>query len=143
MWTDVTYEPGRVRAVAYREGEVIGEAAMVTAGAASEIRLAPDRTVLSADGMDLSYVLIEAFDRAGNPHPLADARVRISIDGPAHIAGVGNGNPQSFEPFRADYVDLFFGKAMLIVGAGQQAGRVTVRVTAEGLGSASTTIRIE
>jgi beta-galactosidase len=143
MWTDVTYEPGRLRAVAYREGEMIGEAGVVTAGEASELRLTPDRTVLSADGMDLSYVLVEAFDRDGNPHPLADARVRISVDGPARIAGVGNGNPQSFEPFRADYVDLFYGKAMLILGAGHQAGRATVRVTAEGLGSASTTIRIE
>jgi beta-galactosidase len=143
MWNDVTYEPGRLRAVAYREGAVIGEAEMATTGAPTEIRLTPDRAVLTADGMDLSYILIEALDADGNPHPLASQRVRISIDGPARIAGVGNGNPQSFEPFGSDYVDLFYGKAVLILGANHEPGAVGVRVSADGLRGATATIRIE
>ena len=49
---------------------------------------------------------------------LADATVTLHIEGPAHIAGVGNGNPQSFEPFQSNQVDLFYGKAMLILGSG-------------------------
>jgi beta-galactosidase len=143
MWNDVTYEPGQLRAVAYREGAVIGEAAVRTAGETRSIRLTPDRTTLTADGLDLSYILIEAFDADGNPSPLADDRVRISIDGPAHIAGVGNGNPQSLTPFQADFVDLFHGKAMLILGAGHEAGSVTVTAMADGMGSTSATIGIQ
>ncbi|MEJ2206749.1 MAG: glycoside hydrolase family 2 TIM barrel-domain containing protein [Gemmatimonadota bacterium] len=143
MWRNVTYEPGRLRAVAYKEGAVIGEATKTTAGEPREIRLSPDRTTLAADGMDLSYILIEAFDEDGNPAPLADARVTLDIDGPGRIAGVGNGNPQSFEPFRSDHVDLFFGKAMLILGSGHEAGNVRVRATAEGMEGATVTLRIE
>jgi beta-galactosidase len=143
MWRDVTYQPGELRAVAYREGEVIGEATVRTAGATSEIRLTPDRTTIAADGMDLSYILIEAFDANDNPQPLATERVRIAVEGPARIAGVGNGNPQSFEPFQADYVDLFYGKAMLILGAGHQSGTARVTARAEGLPSATVTVRIE
>jgi beta-galactosidase len=142
MWHDVVYEPGDLRAVAYREGVVIGEATVSTAGEPRAIRLTPDRSALAADGMDLSYVLIEALDEDGRPAPLADGRVRLSVEGPARIAGVGNGNPQSFEPFQADYVDLFHGKAMLIVGAGHEAGPVTVTAAVEGLEGATVTIRI-
>ena len=133
MWPDVVYQPGELRAVAYREGKVIGEAIMRTAGEPTEIRLTPDRTTLAAEGLDLSYVLVEAFDDDGNPAPLADARVRLELVGPARIAGVGNGNPQSFEPLHADYVDLFYGKAMVIVGAGYEGGEVQLRATAEGM----------
>lgn len=143
MWTDMVYQPGELRAVAYREGAVIGEATMRTAGEPRELRLTPDRTDLIADGMDLAYVLIEAYDADGNPAPLAGQRVRITVDGPGRIAGVGNGNPQYFEPLHADYVDLFFGKAMLIVGTGSETGRVRVRVEADGLRGASADIRVQ
>jgi len=41
--------------------------------------------------------------------------VNFRIKGPGEIAGVGNGNPQSHEPFVASYRKLFNGKAMLIL----------------------------
>lgn len=142
MWPDVVYEPGALRAVAYREGAPIGEATVRTAEAAHEIRLTPERTTLMADGMDLVYVLIEAYDRHGNLAPLADHRVRLAVRGPATIAGVGNGNPRSFAPFQAEHVDLFAGKAMMILRAEAGSGQARVTATAEGLDSATATIEI-
>jgi beta-galactosidase len=142
MWPDVMYAPGELRAVAYREGVEIGEAAVRTAGPAAEIRLTPERTSLAAGGMDLAYVLIEAFDDNGNPAPLAADRVRLRVEGPAEIAGVGNGNPQSFEPFQADYVDLFYGKAMVILRAGEGPGRVRVTAEADGLDGDRATLEV-
>ncbi len=47
--------------------------------------------------------------------PLAENIVQFKIEGPAEIAGVGNGNPMSLEPFQADHRKLFYGKAMLIL----------------------------
>jgi len=138
LWPDVLYQPGELRAVAYREGEVIGEATVETAGEPRVIRLTPDRTELTADGMDLSYILIEAYDADGNLAPRADNRMRITLDGPGEIAGVGNGNPQYFEPLHADYVDLSFGKAMLIVRTVPgETGRVGVRIESDGLRGAA------
>jgi hypothetical protein len=40
-------------------------------------------------------------------------------------------------------VDLFYGKAMLILGAGHQAGTARVTARAEGLPIATVTVRIE
>ena len=42
-WNDVVYEPGELKAVAYKDGRQIGEATMRTAGKPATIRLTPDR----------------------------------------------------------------------------------------------------
>jgi len=142
-WNDVLYEPGELRAVAYRDGQVIGEQVMRTASKPSFLRLTPDRDHLSADGEDLSFILVEAFDRNGIPCPLADQLVQFSVDGPGRIAGVGNGNPLSLEPFQADFRKLFNGKALLIVRADKGgAGEVTINAESEGLEPARVKIRI-
>ncbi|GAG31358.1 unnamed protein product, partial [marine sediment metagenome] len=101
-WSDVAYEPGELKAVAYKDGRKIGEAVMRTAGEPAEIRLTPDRQEISATGEDLSYILVEAVDEDGTLCPLADNLIHFEISGPAEIAGVGNGNPLSLEPFQAN-----------------------------------------
>lgn len=133
MWKDVSYAPGELKAVAYKGKEKIGEQVLKTAGKATQLRLTPDREVINIGGMDLSYLLVEALDENGQVVPLAKQRVSVAIKGAGSLAGVGNGNPQSFEPFQANHVDLFYGKAMIIVKSDQDVGEVDVAVTAKGL----------
>ena len=56
------------------------------------------------------------------------------------IAGVGNGNPLSLEPFQADHRRLFYGKAMLILRTTETPGTIKVAAQAEGLQPASVTL---
>ena len=107
---------------------------MRTAGEPARLRLTPDRTSLKADGDDLSYVLVEAVDKDGNLCPLAMNDVKLRLEGPATIAGVGNGDHHFPAEFDADHVALFYGKAMLIVRAAEQkGGAIRVTATSEGL----------
>lgn len=135
MWPDVVYEPGELMVNAYKNGKLLGKATMKTAGETAAIRLTPDRNHFKADGSDLSYVLIEAFDANGNPQPLANNELTIHISGPGEIAGVCNGNPQSFEPFKSDEVQLFYGKAMLLIQSTGKAGKIEIRVNSGNLDS--------
>ncbi|MCB9302857.1 MAG: DUF4982 domain-containing protein [Lewinellaceae bacterium] len=143
MWRDVIYEPGELRVVAYKEGQQLGEKVMPTAGKPSRLKLTADRTEITAGGLDLSYILIEALDENGNLAPLADNKVEISVEGAGRLAGAGNGNPQSFEPFQDKQVSLFYGKAMAIVRSGSDAGSTTVRVQAAGLRGDSVEVRVQ
>jgi beta-galactosidase len=143
MWNDIAYESGELKAVAYKEGVVIGESIMKSAGEPVEIRLAPDRKTISAGGMDLSYIVIEAFDKDGVPCPLADNQIDLSVKGPGTIAGVGNGNPQSLESFQADNIKLFYGKALLILKSDFKKGNVEVTASSKGLAKITTVIKIE
>ncbi|HOF93386.1 MAG TPA: glycoside hydrolase family 2 TIM barrel-domain containing protein, partial [Bacteroidales bacterium] len=71
MWHDVVYEAGELKVVAYRAGKVIGEKVLRTAGEAYTLKLTPDRSRLKASGEDLSFILVEAYDKNGNLCPLA------------------------------------------------------------------------
>ncbi len=143
MWKDVLYQPGELKAVAYKGGTYLGESIMRTANTPYKLKLSPDRTTIRVAGDDLSYILIEAFDKHDNPCPLASNTIDISLHGPGTIAGVGNGNPQSMKPFQSNSVDLFYGKAMLIVRSDASKGSITVVATSDGLQSASSLVKVE
>jgi beta-galactosidase len=142
-WLDVPYEPGELKAVAYQNGHKLGSAVMRTAGEPAELRLAPDRKSLKADGEDLSYVLVEAVDRDGNLCPLAMNDVRFKLEGDATIAGVGNGDHHFPAEFKTDHVTLFYGKAILIVRAAEgKRGSIRVTATSDGLRKAEVSLRL-
>ncbi len=143
MWRDVVYEIGELKAVAYKDGIKIGESIIKTTGEAAGLKLTPDRTTIKADNKDLSFLLVEAIDKDGLTHPLADNRIKIEISGPGTIAGVGNGNPQSLNPFRSDELSLFYGKAMIILRSGNEEGDVEIKVTSGGLEPATVKIRMK
>ncbi|MBN2021142.1 MAG: DUF4982 domain-containing protein [Sedimentisphaerales bacterium] len=118
-FNDVNYEPGELKAIAYKDGVEIGQAIMRTAGEPIKIKLTPDRTQLSATGDDLCFVLIEVLDANNTLCPLADNEIHFKIEGPGQIAGADNGDQLSYEPFQDDKHKLFFGKAVLIVRASE------------------------
>ena len=49
-FNDVNYEPGELKAVAYKDGKEIGQEVMRTAGEPAKIRLTPDRKEIKAGG---------------------------------------------------------------------------------------------
>jgi beta-galactosidase len=68
--------------------------------------------------------------------------IKFELSGPAEIAGVGNGNPLSLEPFQASECKLFFGKAMLIVRtASGEGGEIRITVSSDGLAPATVSSR--
>jgi beta-galactosidase len=142
MWNDVTYSPGELKAVAYKEGVEIAEQKMITTGKTSAIRLTPDRTTINAGSLDLSYITIDVIDDKGNVCPLADNDIQFQITGPGAIAGVGNGNPQSMESFQNNHIKVFYGRAMLIVRSSDQAGNIKIKATSPGLKDQSITITV-
>jgi beta-galactosidase len=143
MWNDVVYQPGELKAIAYKESAAIGEDNVKTSGEPFELRLTPDRKKISSGGMDLSYITIEAYDKDGNLCPLADNNINITIKGPGKIAGVGNGNPQSMEPFQTESIELFYGKALVIIRSGFKKGMLEITTNCDGLKKTLTNIEIE
>ncbi|WBL25755.1 glycoside hydrolase family 2 TIM barrel-domain containing protein [Zunongwangia sp. HGR-M22] len=143
MWKDVVYEPGEVKVVAYKQGEKLGEKILKTTSEATKIKLSADRKTIKANGMDLSYILVEAFDKDGNLDPLAKERLEIEVSGAGELAGAGNGDPQSFEPLQDDKVDLFYGKAMIILKSGMEAGTIKLKVSSENLKGETIKIKTE
>ena len=142
MWNDVVYQPGSIKVVAYKDGKPIAEDIVKTADEPYALKVTPDKTILKANEDDLSYLLVEAYDKNGILNPLADNKIEISVDGNVEIAGVGNGNPQSFEPFQSNYVHLFYGKAMIIIKSKHKEGTAKIKVTSKDLKSDSVSLKM-
>jgi len=140
MWR-LAFQPGTIRAVTRKEGAVVMEKEIHTAGPPAQIELVPDRTGLEADGRDLCFITVRILDSRGNLCPRADNLVRFELSGVGRIAGVDNGYQASLEPFKADRRKAYNGMCLLIVQAGKDAGRLQIEAFSEGLSSAGVAIK--
>ena len=129
----VKYEPGSVKVVARKDGKVVGEKEIRTAGEPKKIRLTPDRNTLNADGKDLSFVTVEIVDAEGNLCPLADNLVHFEVEGNLFITGVDNGSQTSMERFKDNKRKAFNGKCLVVLQNDGKTGAARLKAVAEGL----------
>jgi beta-galactosidase len=94
----VPYAPGRLEAVAKKDGREVARYVVETAGETVALRLTPDRKALAGDGCDAEPVTVEAVDAQGRVVPLAQNKVNFAIEGAGKILGVGNGDPNCHDP---------------------------------------------
>ena len=64
VWENISYEPGKIEAVAYRSGEnrPVARHQLSTSGKAVRLVAEADNDEWKADGLDLQHILIEAVD---------------------------------------------------------------------------------
>jgi beta-galactosidase len=142
IW-EVPYQPGTLKAVAYSGGKQVAEQEVRTAGAPARIKLIADRSVIHADGDDLSYLTVRVEDKDGNLCPLADNLIHFDVSGAGEIAGVDNGNAATTEPFHADHRKAFNGMALLILRSHNEPGKIHVDATGDGLAPAQLDIQVK
>ena len=80
---------------------------------------------------------VAVVDAQGRVVPTAGNLVTFQVSGAAHIAGVGNGDPSSHEPDRADTRHAFGGLGLAAVQSGETPGGATLTATADGPTSAT------
>lgn len=129
----VKFEPGTVKAVSRKNGMVVCEQEIHTAGEPAQIRLLADRTQIHADGRDLSFITVEVLDKDGNLCPDADNLIKFDMSGAGFIAGVDNGSPISLERFKAFCRKAFHGKCLVVLQNNKEKGNIKLVATSEGM----------
>lgn len=133
-WDDVTYEPGELKAVAYKNGEKWAETTVETTGEPTRLEATADRNNISADGKDLSFITVEVKDDQGRLVPDADNLIEFSIEGPGKIIATDNGNPADMVPFPSLRRKAFNGLALAVVRSIEnKPGVITITFKSEGL----------
>jgi beta-galactosidase len=133
---DVPYEPGVLRAVGKRAGSVVATVEVRTAGAAAALRLRLDRGEIRAGVRDVAHVEVEIVDADGVVVPTSDALVRFTVEGPAHLLAVGNGDPTDHSPYQARERRAFHGRLLAMIQSTRDPGSVRVTARADGLAPA-------
>jgi len=147
---DVTYTAGTISAKAYDEsGSLVDEYTVTTPGAVSKLVATADKTEIDANGYDLVYVEVDVTDANGNLKTTASNNITFSVDGPAVIAGVDNGDQATVRKYQNAYVltdrqnaniNAYAGKALVILRATDEGGEITLNIASSGLEGQTITI---
>jgi len=141
QWLNVPWEAGKIEVAAYRDGKECGRQVRWTAGEPASLKLTPDRTVITADGYDLSYVTVEALDAEGREVPAASDMLHFSVEGAGELFGVDNGNAADTLCLKGSDKAFFGGKALAVIRSIKgKRGNVTLTVTSD-FDTASTVIK--
>ena len=146
----VPYQPGELKVIARKGGQVVATMSHQTAGAPAKISITPDQTKLDPANRDLSYITIRVEDENGNFTPKAGKWVNIQIEGPGRLLGTGGGDPLGHTPFQASTFKTFNGLGLAIIaatsgpepeikpGSTRQPGEIIVKVNSKGMESVET-----
>jgi beta-galactosidase len=133
---DVPYAPGVVRAVGYRDGEIVADHVHATAGSASTVLLRSAQTQIRGDGTGVAHVEIVIVDEAANLVPHANPELAVEVGGPGFLAGLENGDPIDSSNYQSGRRNAFHGMALAMVQSKERRGTISVSVRADGLESA-------
>ncbi|MCR4853188.1 MAG: DUF4982 domain-containing protein [Prevotella sp.] len=128
-WNNVIYEPGELKVVVYdKNGQPAGEKHILTASKPASIKLEADRSLLSADGNDISFVTVSLVDENGTLIPNADDGLQFFVEGEGRFQAACNGDATSLESFTQPHMKLFNGQLVVLVRTTEKSGDITLRV---------------
>ena len=122
-----------VFSVPYKAGTLRAEAGgksvtLKTAGEPARLRLTPDRTVMTADGQSLIYVVAEVVDKDGIPVPEAAIPCEATIKGAGTLLAFASADLKDTEPYTSPRAKTWKGRAMLVIRSTQKKGSVSVSI---------------
>ena len=142
-WDNIAYAPGKLVAVAKKNGKVVARHQIENTGEAVALKLVPDMETWHADGKDLMHVRIYAVDKKGRrvlnmKDAKAFDKLTFQVKGDANIVAVDNGNISSDELHigktqleKTIQRNLFQGSALVILRAGDKPGKIELSVAGE------------
>jgi len=156
---NITYRPGLLEAVSYRNGREISRTCLKTVGEPAAIRLTaetfprtnisvPDNTAnsgsasgadisLASDGHSLAYISVEIVDSQGNRVPDAAIPLKAHVAGAGMLAGFGSANPVTEENYTAGSFTTYQGRALAVIRSGYEAGKASLTVSEDPASSGS------
>ncbi|CAH8285258.1 beta-galactosidase [Mariniflexile fucanivorans] len=138
----LNFQPGTLKAVSRKNGKVVLEKEIHTAGEVSKIELVTNKEQIINDHYDLVYVTVNLLDSDGNFVPKADSLIHFEIEGGGEIVGVDNGYQANLSSFKAKEIKAFNGKCLVIIQSNGKDDDIKLSVSADE-GAIKTFIEIE
>ena len=121
---------GDLKLEGYLAGKLVITKMMSGRGADRQLHVEPDDLELIGDGIDATRVVLRVTDEYGAVRPLANAAIKLSLEGPGEIVGE---NPFS----------LFGGVGAVWVKTKEAAGVIRLTATHPTLGSKTIQFRVQ
>lgn len=128
---ELAYEPGKLEAVAYRDGLESGRFALQTAKGNTHITVVCDKSKLKADGNSLAFLDIGFEDDEGNKNLQEQDVITVTVEGAGNLLALGSANPASEERYDANTWPTFDGKLMAVIRGQSKSGEIEVSVKSQ------------
>ena len=143
-WDDVRYEPGSLRAIAYKNGQKWAEELVETTGKPAALQVTAEKTELKNDGTDLSFIRVAVVDSQGRVVPRSKNHLKFFVTGPAEIIATDNGDATSLLPFQLSERDAYNGLALVILlSQYMKQGKVVLTLESKGLPNQKIALKVE
>lgn len=139
---EIKYEPGELRAVAYRGGVASESFSLVTAEETVTINPVIDKTQLNSDGEDLSYITINFKDENDVVNLNVKKEVTVNVEGAGELVGFGSANPSNEGNYSDTTWETYDGQVMAIIRSGTEKGNIRMTIDAEGCESKTIEINV-
>jgi len=127
---DVPYEPGELKAVGYKDGEIVAETVVKTTGKPVALKAVADRETVAVDGV--VHIDISTIDENGLHVPDATPIIHCEVEGPAHLVGMDSGDLTDHTLYSSPDRKMFSGFLMAMVYA-DAPGDIRVKFSSEGM----------
>jgi len=139
---EITFEKGTLKAVAKNKGIEVASDELKTAGIPTRIFLTSDKSKITKNWDDVSYVTANVVDADGITCPNSDKLISFSVSESGLISAVDNGDSNSHEAYQASERHIFNGQCIAIIKAKTSSGKIIVTASSPELISGSVTIEV-
>ena len=139
----VKFEPGTIKAISRKDGKVVLEKEIHTAGEASKIDLKADKATIKNDTDDLVYVTVSITDKDGNLIPNADHKIDFEVTGGGKLVGLDNGYQANLDSFKASSYKVFNGKCIAIIQSNGKKENVQLKASTVNGISSTVIVKVE
>lgn len=129
----IPFEPGVLEARGLRNGRIECAFTLKTAGPPRQIELLPDVKEMRADGRDICHVEFRVVDAQGVRVPDATQEVKFTIEGPAKLLGIENGDLNSSSTGKDGMRNAYHGRGLAMLQSTHEAGKARLTARANGL----------
>jgi beta-galactosidase len=143
VWWRVKYEPGTIKAISRKNGNIVLSKEIKTAGEPAKIILSADRKEINGKDNELCFVKATIVDKDGNVVPDANNLVHFNVNGDGFVAGTDNGCQTDLTSFKSTKRKAFNGLALAVLQSKQKPGAIQLIATADGLQPATVTILVK
>ena len=139
---EIPYQPGELKVIALDGGEEMASKILRTSGKPSAIRLSADRSEITADRNDLSFVKIEVVDDNGQVVPADSIQIELNLSGDGELIASGNASPDDMKSFNKPLIKTFNGRAQAIIRPFERSGVILLKAEAVNLKSGDIEITV-
>ncbi|MBQ7147674.1 MAG: DUF4982 domain-containing protein [Pseudobutyrivibrio sp.] len=110
---ETTYQPGNLKAVAYKDGQVLGEYQLTTATGNPRLNISFDSNLHGEK--EIVFVNFDIVDSHGNIFSNSDKKVTLNLEGNGELLGVGSADPKAEYSYLGNELQTWLGHGQAII----------------------------